>query len=133
MTKQDFVANITPRLKELGFKKKKFYWYRTDQELIQCICVEGSQWNVNNYYVSIGWAIKTQNNFPSQLDWYARARCEGVNGELNIHPDELFEYIGQIFSCIITVSQLNEYLHHVKAKKVVSRYWFQLRSLKNPQ
>lgn len=125
MNKTEFINEITQPLKNLGYRKKGFYWFRKTGKIILCINVQGSQWNTNNYYVEIGVALDSASRRnPTVLYWYARHRCKGISGELNIEPRELYAELANHHSSICDSVDLSHYLTERNARKVVNQFWF---------
>ena len=88
MVKQEFLAAIREPLKAEGYRKKGFYWYKTVNDLVFCLNLQGSQWDKDDYYFQVGVALhKDSSAFPTILHWLFRHRCTGKNGELNMHFD----------------------------------------------
>lgn len=124
MKKVDFIAEIKPVLKKYGFRKKGNYWYRDDETALVCVCVQGSQWNRDDYYVEIGISDYTTVVAPTITQWYCRHRCCGRNGEINITPQELLNSIIDLDSAIKEIGDVDIYLISKNAVKVVNQYWF---------
>lgn len=96
MVKQEFLAAIREPLKAEGYRKKGFYWYKTVNDLVFCLNLQGSQWDKDDYYFQVGAALhKDSSAFPTILHWLFRHRCTGKNGELNITPQEAL-------TCVLT-------------------------------
>lgn len=125
MDKISFITQINPVLQRLNFRKKGKYWYKNVDNHICCINVQGSQWSKDDYYVQIGFAfpvLDIQN--PTILQWNCRHRCIGSSGEKNIHPQDLFWAIDNIFNKIKHTSEIPAFLKNIKAVKVASQLWF---------
>lgn len=91
MNKEDFIQEIRSPLKALGFRKNGQYWYKTYNDLLLCINVQGSQWDKNDYYVEIGAALANSGRkFPTLLYWEFCHRCvdhgQKINFDVNISP-----------------------------------------------
>ena len=125
MVKHTFISEISKPLKELGYRKCTNYWYRTANDLIFCINVQGSQWDKDDYYVEIGISFRDDSiRNPSLLRWYCRHRCCGINGEKNMEPGEFLLYVSKMFDNIRSNDDVEELLIKQHATKIVSQYWF---------
>lgn len=123
MNKTLFISVVTPVLREMGFKKNKNYWYRYCKEYIECINVQGSQWDKNDYLVEIGFAqTNLPQKFPTILYWHCRHSVFGVAGQYNILPQELFDKLKIVFDSISSKEDLTEYLIKQNAIKVGTQY-----------
>lgn len=125
MDKHTFISEISKPLKELGYRKRTNYWYKTANELIFCINVQGSQWDKDNYYVEIGVAkYEEEKKCPTILYWFCRHRCIGKNRDVNIEPEDLMRDLIILHNSISIWDDLLLFLDRCDAKKVVNQYWF---------
>ena len=62
MVKQEFLAAIREPLKAEGYRKKGFYWYKTVNDLVFCLNLQGSQWDKDDYYFQVGAALHKDNH-----------------------------------------------------------------------
>lgn len=125
MDKLTFIAQIKPALKERGFRKNGNYWYKPVDEHLCCIFVQGSQWDKNNYYVELGFAMPTaERKNPTLLYWLCRHRCNGCSGEVNILPHELLACVDEIFTAVTTTDQIPDFLESRDAQRVATQLWF---------
>ena len=125
MDKINFISQIKPVLKQQNYRKDRNYWYKTVDNHICCINVEGSQWDKDNYYVEIGFSLlSTGYKNPRLLQWYCRHRCVGEFGDRNILPSELLASMDSVFGKVLLTSEIDEFLKDRHASKVVSQFWF---------
>ena len=125
MKKKEFMEQISPVLKQLNYRKRGSYWYKTVDSHICCINVQGSQWDTDDYYVQIGLCLlPSKYKHPTILQWYCRHRCVGKNGEINISPQELLSSMENVFNNTTSTSQIDAFLCSRNAVKVVSQFWF---------
>ena len=125
MIKQEFLKEMKPRLKALGYRKNGNYWYQTTDRHICCIHVQGSQWSKDAYYVEVGFAFPAENNkMPTLLHWHCRHRCIGANGDKNPTPDEVFAEMEKIFGVVSLTDQIDAFLIQHAAKKVAAQFFF---------
>ena len=90
MIKSEFVPLAAAELKRTGFRKNGLYWYRPQADYLECVCVQGSQWDKDDYYVEIGFAKRDMSRKnPTCRNWFAVHRCSGVKGDLNITVQEM--------------------------------------------
>ena len=125
MDKQTFISTIKPTLKAMGYRKHANYWYNSCNGYIFCVNMQGSQWSKDRYYVEIGIAYSqpgTEN--PTILQWHCRHRCQGRNGDVNILPEELVNYLTTFQNAISTASTISEFLSQNNAIQVANQYWF---------
>lgn len=125
MNKLEFINAVKPVLKQDNYIKKGSYWYKHKEQIILCVNVQGSQWDVNDYYVEIGIAFCGDNcsQCPTLLNWEIRHRCTGNLGERNIEPNELFREIKDHHN-ICKLSDIPQYLSLRNACRVVNQFWF---------
>lgn len=125
MDKKSFIDNVTVILKLKGYRKKGSYWYKDNDGILYCVNVQGSQWNKDNYYVNIGFALSnTDNKNPSILQWYGRHRCRGKDGELNISTEDLLVNMDDVFGKILSVSDIDIFLKEHTHTRIGTQYWF---------
>lgn len=125
MVKQAFLAAIREPLKAEGYRKKGFYWYKTVNDLVFCLNLQGSQWDKDDYYFQVGAALhKESSAFPTILHWLLRHRCTGKNGELNITPQEALTCVLTTFRDLECSAGLSDFLQAHNAAKVAGQYWF---------
>lgn len=125
MVKQEFLAAIREPLKAEGYRKKGFYWYKTVNDLVFCLNLQGSQWDKDDYYFQVGAALhKDSSAFPTILHWLFRHRCTGKNGELNITPQEALTCVLTAFRDLESSAGLSDFLQAHNATKVAGQYWF---------
>ena len=114
MTKNEFISAAKTELKNRGFRKNGQYWYRNQADYLECIFVQGSQWDKDNYYVEIGFAEGTpEKRSPTLLHWIASHRCRGKQGDRNIELAEVFRDIETFFRQFSSKAALMEYLHAI--------------------
>ncbi len=122
MTKTEFIAELKPVLKEMGYRKTNHYWHRACGDLIACVFVQGSNWDTNDYYVEVGWALPDENRMkPTLLYWYCRGRIGGVNPE----PWLLLEFLKGRAAQVTDRGTLCRYLQQTGAKGMLGHYWFE--------
>lgn len=127
MNKEDFIQEIRSPLKSLGFRKNGNYWFKEQNDLLQCIFVQGSQWDKNDYYVEIGAApANSDRRFPTLLHWEFRHRCvdagRRTNHDVNIPPSVLFDEMEKIFSGLTDAAHLTEYYQTHNVIGTANRY-----------
>lgn len=122
MTKAEFIEAVKPILKNRGYRKKGFYWYKQGEDLLLCVNVQGSSWDKNDYYVEIGIAPQDA-AYPTILHWEIRHRCIGTAGERNIQSEELLCELERHHQ-ISKRTELPEYLAVRDARPVVNQFWF---------
>ncbi len=121
MTKQEFIDYMKPILKQRGYRKTRGYWHRENGELIDCIFVQGSQWDTNNYYVEVGWALPNPDRMkPTQTEWYARGRVRGINPL----PQQLLDFLNGPSGHVTTALELSSYLGSTRNQYVCGQYIF---------
>ena len=91
MTKSECISALKLPLKNLGYRKKGGYWYREENDIVHCVCVLGSQWNSEDYYIEMGIAIPNKvGHAPSLGNWRVRKICSDSTGN-NVNVDlEIF-------------------------------------------
>lgn len=125
MDKTSFVFEITIPLKKLGYKKYRHYWFKTAGYCTLCVCVQGSQWDKDCYYVEIGAIERNDLVKPvPNYDWDIRHRCMGTNGEVNISPNEFFEEFNKLHEKLSKVSSLSEFVSKINAVKGANQFFF---------
>ena len=111
---------IKPILKSEGYKKHQNYWYRTVDEYLYCINVQGSSWNKDAYYINIGVA---QNDAtcptPSLLKWIWQHRLHDCNNSV----EEFRQCKEELFTDFSSEPQLASFLEKHHAARVVGQYW----------
>ena len=119
MDKTAFISEITPVLRGMNYRKNRNYWYRFRDGYTECINVEGSQWDKNNYFIEIGFALPDpQKKFPTLLEWYARHMVIGKGGQYNILPEELYREMEEIFGAATSVGDFPEIFAKYHGKRV---------------
>lgn len=125
MNKQEFISSIKAPLKTLGYRKNANYWYKECKDCIFCVNVQGSQWDVDDYYVEIGLAYPDPcRKYPTILQWYCRHRCKGEGGEVNILPSEFISCLADLQNSILSAEQIPAFLYKRNAIKVVNQFMF---------
>lgn len=124
MIKSEFIIEVAALLKARGYRKRGNYWYKSHNDLLLCVNVQGSQWDKDDYYVNIGAALALEDRkYPSELRWIIRYRCETKSGEdRNISPEDMLEGMEYIFSDLTTADQIPQYLSKRKVVKVANLY-----------
>lgn len=124
MDKQTFLGEIAHKLKMLGYKKNKHYWYRENKGYLLCVNLQGSQWNKDDYYVEFGVAFLDSNvKYPTILQWFCRHRCMGKNGSKNITPEELLSFLEYVQENYPNCAEVTDYLIKMSSAKVSNQYW----------
>lgn len=124
MKKQNFVLEVAIALKELGYRKNGFYWYKLMDGYVLCVNVQGSQWDKHDYYVELGIARSDHNcKNPTILHWSIRHRCSGASGELNIMPWEFLEELDKFCQSMNNSSSMTEFLKQNHAVRVANQYF----------
>lgn len=125
MDKLTFISQIKPILKQKNYRKNGNYWYKTVNDYICCINVQGSQWDKDDYYVQIGFSISADKHAnPSIMQWYCSHRCKGASGEVNILPQELLAVMEDVFNQVTSASQIPTFLKNRNATRVGALFWF---------
>ncbi len=120
INKKQIILEAKEKLKQLGFRKNKNYWYRYDNEWICCFCIQGSQWDRENYYINIGMAKRCESGyFPTELNWLWRHRCRVDNEELNIPLVAALEQLEEYYKNFCIDKDMNRFLKENNAKWVV--------------
>ncbi len=119
MTKTEFIDHIKPLLKQLGFRKNGCYWHRDAGQIIQCIFVQGSQWDAENYYVEVGWAHWGMKK-PTLGHWLSRGRLPGGNPP----PNALLEFLAGPASAVGSLPQMHQYLAGTRYQMVLGVFEF---------
>ncbi|MBE6902192.1 MAG: DUF4304 domain-containing protein [Ruminococcaceae bacterium] len=67
LTKEQIICEITPLMRELGFKKRKTTWYLCKDDITVVFNIQNSQYDRDAYYINLGTNIKKLNNviYPS--------------------------------------------------------------------
>jgi len=81
-------AEIAPKLKALGFRKKARTWWRKSEGAVQVINIQKSEFG-DQLYVNLGLYLKRmgEEEFPPERRCHIRSRLERVV------PEELFEEV----------------------------------------
>ena len=109
MNKNDFLLAVHEYLKAFGYRKNKSYWFLSNGELVYCVYVQSSQWEI------VG-------PKPSVTRWYVRKRCEDESqNDRNISLSVLKQAI-DFFSDIHTVNDLTLYLERTPHTLVGLQY-----------
>lgn len=126
MKKQEFIEEIAKIMKQQGFRKKGQYWFRNKSDYIECVCVQGSQWDKDDYYVNVGFAEANDTwKNPTELHWHSIHRCFDRSGnQLNILPQVLQDEMLRIFQDFASMKEVNDFLQRLNAVKVGSRLGF---------
>ena len=82
---QKQLANaIKPLMKDAGFKKKAFNWYRKIDDVVQVLNIQGSQWskfmyiNLGIYFLDLGSKVQ-----PPAYECHIRERLNGITTDLS--------------------------------------------------
>ncbi len=125
MNKQEFISTVDSELKALGYKRNRNYWYKANLNCLICMNIQGSQWDKNDYYVEIGLSsLGEERKFLPILDWDIRHRCTGINGELNISPEDLMTELQNLCSQLNNVNSLTEFIEKSNAVRIANQYLF---------
>ena len=122
MNKSEFVSEIKPILKKLDYKKNNTYWYKYHEDYIECICVCGSQWDMNDYFIEVGYSTFENGKYPTLLNWYCRYMLEGQSGQYNISPIEFFNGTQSFFDSISSKKDIDCFIKNSTAIKVGNQF-----------
>ena len=125
MNKNEFIQAIAPTLKSMGFKKRGTYWYRNvNEEIIQSLCVQGSQWSSSDYYVAVGISHFNANvQFTTILDWCLQKRCVSGNKQLNLSPEEVLLDAKLFYDMVHSAAELEDIISSNAVVKI-GTYWY---------
>ena len=125
MTKNSFIDIMKNNLTILGYTRYRNYWYKENNGYLLCINIQGSQWDKNTYYVEFGVAFFNSTiEHPSVLHWNYRHRCIGKNGDTNIQPSDLVDFINEVHNTFPTLEELPAFFLKQNAVKVGNQYWW---------
>ena len=123
MNKSTFISEIRPLLKKRKYCKQGNYWYKLVDSHICCVNVQGSQWDGDDYYVNIGFALQPQKK-PTILHWFCCHRCEGEGGEVNPQPHEVCGCVDSVLEKVLETERISVMMAERNAVKVGNQYWF---------
>ena len=104
MSKDECVERLKYCLKKLGYIKKRNYWYKKENDILHCICVLGSRWNENDYYIEIGISkASIDDEYPTIGDWDLRSPCLNDRGQ-NQNPELLV-----VFKVLEKLEKIHDY------------------------
>lgn len=140
MNEIEFIEEISVLLKANGYRKHGKYWYRDRHSFKYCVCVYGSVWDSNNYYVEIGIDI-SDTKYPTLLYWALRTRCKNIyydnsinatDNDLNIPPKALLDSLSLLEKAFSDIDDYQTVLNSTLACKVGMQYHIiDLRELAN--
>jgi len=64
MNKDQFSELLAPQLKKVGFRKKGRTWHRENDEVIQVFNIQGSSWDMEDFYVNLGIYLRAIGSDP---------------------------------------------------------------------
>ncbi len=124
MNKQEFAIEVAIALKKLGYRKNGLYWFKSMEEYVLCVNVQGSQWDKHDYYVELGIARSNPDcKNPTVLHWSIRHRCNGASGELNIMPTEFLTELNKFCQSLKNSASVTEFLNQNHAVRVANQYF----------
>ena len=104
MEKNECIEQLKHRLKELGYNKKKNYWYKKENDILHCVCVLSSQWNKNDYYIEIGISkVLIGGKCPTIGNWDMRMPCLNERGQ-NQNPE-----LTVVFNSLKDLEEIHDY------------------------
>lgn len=130
MNEVEFIEEISVLLKANGYRKHGKYWYRNMHSFKYCVCVYGSIWGSNNYYVEFGIDISDA-KYPTLLYWVLRARChydyyddsgKAIDNDLNIPPKALLDSLSLLEEAFSDIDDYQTILDSSLACKVGTQY-----------
>ena len=106
LSKKEVMAELSILLRARGYRKKGAYWYKDHPQFTFCVNVLGSQWDTDDYYIEMGFAVPDSGKYPTCLHWSVRSRCFDEQLEqVNISLETIERWI-RIFEQIQTEEQL---------------------------
>ncbi len=65
--KSKLIEEITPLLKQMGYKKRGFTWIKQNDDVYTVFNIQGSQYDKNYYYINLGICIKKLYDTPTKI------------------------------------------------------------------
>lgn len=77
--KKKLESILKPALKAYGFRKKAGTWWRHQDDFIQVVNIQGSQWS-KRFYLNLGVYIKAlgDKEWPAEYDCHVRVRLSSI-------------------------------------------------------
>lgn len=63
-TKEELIMQLTPALKEKGYKKNRQTWNKAKDRLVIVFNIQNSQWDKADYYLNLGISINALSGNP---------------------------------------------------------------------
>lgn len=124
MKKEIIIQQLKPVLQKRGYRKRGYYWYKSQNGIIFCLNIQGSQWSKDDYYVNVGVAKEdTMCKFPTILNWVWRHRCKGEKGEINMDLQDIVTCMDKYFSAYIDADSPNDFYRKFSAECIAEQYW----------
>ena len=126
MDKSSFIRLLSEALKGHGFRKKGQYWYKTEEQWICCVNVQGSQWSKEDCYVNIG-AAKNHDSHdtPTILHWNWVHRCTDSAGrEVNVNVSDVINCALPLFREFCREEQKSSFYQRHNSVEINGRMFF---------